>query len=415
MNLKEKNVLVIDPDKFHSDLLGGHMAQLGVPHLRVAMGIVDAINQISASPHSFDLILCGLDMSKMDGLEFLQHLILREFRGAIVLTGEAGGQFLESVRKLGGLHILNMLGAIGRPAGLQDLAKVLGCRLALPRRQEPGATSVLEITAEELDEALEEGGLSLRYQPQFDVRSEAIVGVKSLIRWDHPRFGPISPVGFIAQAEQHGLVDKLAERLLAASMAQAGRWRAEGVFLGMSVGVSAQNLEMSSLPEFLSAMAERFGLPPAYLTLEVNEGQLVKGSAAIAKTLPLLRKKGIGLALEGFGNALASAEQLGGPPFTQLKLSRAYIANARMQPGGTAQLKQDVAQAKKLGMKVVAEGVEAEWHWSLLKEVGCDLAQGNYLAQAMSSAQLVSCLKNWNETTRTIKLAYGQVMCAPVL
>jgi EAL domain-containing protein (putative c-di-GMP-specific phosphodiesterase class I) len=354
-------------------------------------------------------------MSAMDGVEFLQNLILREFDGGIVLMGATGGQFMASVEKLGGLHILRMLGTLNKPVTQQALWKVLGRRIDASKRQKPGAASVLEITAEELGDALDGSGLSLCYQPQVDVRTEAIVGVESLVRWDHPRLGLISPVRFVAEAEHHGLVDKLAERVFAASMAQAARWRAEGIFLNVSVNVSMQNLEVLSLPDFLSAMAERFGLPPACLTLELNESQLVTDPASVLEILSRLRRKGLGLAIEDFGAGHADLEHLSGLPFTELKIGRAFVLNARQKPGAMALLKNTVLLAKKLGLKVVAEGVEAEWHWDLVKSLGCDLAQGYYIAKPMPPAQLVSCLKSWNDITHTIKSAYDQALCAPVM
>jgi len=415
MNPEEQHILIVDNEELAVELLAEQMAQLGFSSVRHAADGSAALKLIDEDPQGFDFILCDLNLPTMDGVELLRHLNQRAFDGGVVLMAEGSAHLLESVESLGRLHALRMLGTLRKPVSVQALWKVLGQHIHVAKRRKPGAASVLEITPDELQNALSLGKLSLYYQPQVDVLTENIVGVESLVRWNHPRLGLVSPVRFIAQAEHLGLIDKLTERVFKAAVAQAAEWRAEGLVLGMSVNVSMQNLQILSLPDALSAMAQRFGLPLDCLTLELNESQLVTNPASVLEILARLRMKGLGLAIDDFGTGYADLEHLSELPFTELKIGRSFIVNAFHKSATMAILKNTVLLAKKLNLKVVAEGVETEQQWELVKAIGCDLAQGYYIAKPMSADRLVACLTHWNETTLTIKTAYDQALQARVV
>ena len=410
MNPEEQNILLVDDDEFAVELLLEQMTQLGFTSIRHAANGADALKLIDENRHFFDFILCDLNMPTMDGIELLRHLTQREFEGGVVLMAEGNAHLLESVESLGRLHALRMLGTLRKPVSVQALWKVLGHHIDLSKKRKPSV--VLEITYDELEKALSLGKLSLYYQPQVDVRTENIVGVESLVRWNHPRLGLVSPVRFIAQAEHLVLIDRLTERVFKAAVAQAAEWRAAGMILDMSVNVSMQNLQILSLPDILADLAERFKLPLDCLTLELNESQLVTNPASALEILARLRMKGLGLAIDDFGTGYADLEHLSELPFTELKIGRSFIVNAFHKTATMAILKSTVALAKKLNLKVVAEGVETEQQWELVKAIGCDLAQGYYIAKPMSADELVACLKHWNETTLTIKTAYDQALRA---
>jgi EAL domain-containing protein (putative c-di-GMP-specific phosphodiesterase class I) len=415
MNPEEQHILIVDDDSLAVELLVEQMAQLGFVSIRHAGDGAAALALIDETPNAFDFLLCDLNMPTMDGVELLRHLTQRQFEGGVVLMAEANGHLLESVESLGRLHALRMLGTLRKPVSGQALWKVLGHHIDLPTRREIGIASVLEITPDELERALGQGKLSLYYQPQVDVLTESIVGVESLVRWNHPRLGLVSPVRFIAQAEHLGLIDRLTERVFMAAIAQAAEWRAAGIALDVSVNVSMQNLQTLSLPDALFALAQRFGLPLDCLTLELNESQLVTNPASVLEILARLRMKGLGLAIDDFGTGYADLEHLSQLPFTELKIGRSFIVNAFHKTAAMAILKNTVSLAKRLGLKVVAEGVETEQQWELVKQIGCDLAQGYYIARPMSADQLVACLTHWNETTHTIKTAYDQALRAQLV
>ena len=410
MNPEEQNVLIVDGDALFAELLAEQVAQLGFASVRHAADAAAALALAEENPGFFDLLLCGLDAPAAGGAELLRQLGRRGFDGGVVLMAEAGGQCLEA-----GLHGPRMLGTLQKPFSAAVLWQVLGQPADAPRRRKQGGACILAITAAELEKALSLGKLSLYYQPQVDVRSEAIVGVEALLRWNHPRLGLVSPVRFIAQAEHLGLIDRLAERVFKAALAQAGQWMDSGLALDLSVNVSMQNLQIVALPEVLAAMAGHFGLPLDCLTLDLNESQLASHPAWAREVLARLRGKGLGLAVDDFGAGLADLQHLAALPFTELKIGRPFIVNASHKPAALALLKKTVAAAKQLRWRVAAKGIENERQWALAKEIGCDLAQGYYLAKPMPAAALAACLRNWNDTTLTIKSAYDQALRARVV
>jgi EAL domain-containing protein (putative c-di-GMP-specific phosphodiesterase class I)/CheY-like chemotaxis protein len=412
MSPNNQTVLIIEADRLFADLLAEQMIQLGFSSIHYAKDGADAINRFEQNRLQFDIVLCGLKPSNEDGVLFLRYLIRRAFTGDLVVMQEAGGEFVWPNDAIESLDALPILGTLQKPTAQQALWKTLQNHADMLRKQ-PGLYSPLDITIEELEAGFENGEMSLHYQPQVDLLTETMVGVESLVRWEHPRLGSISPVRFIAEAEHCGLINTLTERVFAASIAQLALWRAEGLALDLSVNIAIQNLEMTTLPELLLGMAERFGIPAACITLELSENQLVKNPTSVVKTLQRLKAKGFGLAIEGFGSGVLDLEHLDGLPFTELKISRAFVDNARRKGDSMDRLKHTIAFAHRRGLQVVAGGVEADWHWQLARKLGCNKAQGYYIAKPMPPVQLAPSLRAWNETTRSIKSAYGEALCAP--
>ncbi|MFM8331750.1 MAG: EAL domain-containing protein [Candidatus Methylumidiphilus sp.] len=411
MNPAEQNILIIDDDELFVDLLIEQLVQLGFSSIQWAADGNAALRAIDENIHFFDLILCDLEMPGMDGIEILRHLTQRSFAGGVVVVTGAGDHLLSSVEKLGRLHALRMLGALSKPVSGQALWKVISHPIDMSaKKPAPAADAVLEISVKELEAALGHDQFKLYYQPQVDLRTDKIVGVESLLRWNHPRLGPISPMRFVAQAEHLGLIDKLTERVLRVAVAQGAEWRALGLPLNISVNVSMQNLQSLTLPEFLASMTRRLRFPLDCLTLELNESQLVTNPASALEILVRLRLRGMGIAIDDFGTGYADLEHLSELPFTELKIDRFFVANAFKKPSAMEILKTTVDLAKKLNLKVAAEGVETQKQWNLVKEIGCDVAQGYHIAKPMPAEHIQAWLHAWNETTNTIKSAYGMAM-----
>jgi len=234
----------------------------------------------------------------------------------------------------------------------------------------------------ELRRALAEGELEVHYQPQAELVFGRVTGVEALVRWRHPGRGLVPPDEFVPLAESSGLIETLTRHVLDVAVGQVAAWRAKGLSLKVAVNVSVRDLSGTALVSSVRAALERHGVPSHCLLLEVTEGSLFAESHRAATTLRLLDELGVALALDDFGTGWSS---LGHPrrlPVKELKIDRSFVQRMRDDARDRAIVRSVVDLGVGLGMRVVAEGVEDEATWTLLREMGCDEAQGGLLSRA---------------------------------
>jgi EAL domain-containing protein (putative c-di-GMP-specific phosphodiesterase class I)/CheY-like chemotaxis protein len=395
MKPMEQNILIIDDDPFILELMSEIILDLGYAPAQCAANGKAALQLIDAHCTDFDLILCDLEMPEMDGIELMRHLGARGFNGGIVLMTGTNGQILNAVVDLGKVHALRMLGTLTKPVIPATLIRLLEQQTEALAKKTCVAKPLCEITANELEQAFDSDALTLAYQPQVNLRTERAVGVEVLVRWNHPCLGRLFPDQFISLSERYGLIDRLSRRVFELAVAQGAKWRAEGIFLDMSVNLSMQNLMDLSLPDQFFQVARRFGFPLASLTLELTESQLASHPPSALEILARFRMKGMSLSIDDFGTGYANLENLSKFPFTELKIDRSFVSNAHANQIAMEILKTTSALAKKLRLRLVAEGVETRQQWDVVKETGYDLAQGYFIAKPMAADELVEWLKQW--------------------
>lgn len=236
--------------------------------------------------------------------------------------------------------------------------------------------------ANDLAEALRDGGLSLHYQPIYDSASGRGVVFEALARWSAPRRGEVSPAEFVRAAEQFGHIGQLTEWVLASACREAARWKQP---LQVSVNLSPLNLRDASLVPTVARVLKETGLAPSRLVLELTEGSIVDRSEEVASRLAALRALGVGLWLDDFGSGYSNLEYLQHLACDVVKIDRSFLARYEKRQellGGIILL------AHACGLRVAGEGVETTEHRELLGELGCDLLQGFLLARPMPPEQL---------------------------
>ncbi|AEV84199.1 putative signaling protein [Actinoplanes sp. SE50] len=259
-------------------------------------------------------------------------------------------------------------------------------------------------TLEELRTGLDNGELVLHYQPQLDLVSGAVSGVEALVRWDHPTRGLVYPDGFLALAENAGLIGRLTTQVLEMALQQCRDWRAAGLDLTVAVNLSASNLHDPGLPGHVAAALARYGVPPAALHLEVTEEVLMRDAARATETLDQLRAMGIRLAVDDYGTGYSSLAYLHALPVDDLKLDRAFVGHCDTDPRSAAIVKSTVELAHNLGMRLVAEGVENEAVLERLRRWDCDLVQGYHLSRPQAPDRLTP----WLLERQAVLLAVSQ-------
>jgi EAL domain-containing protein (putative c-di-GMP-specific phosphodiesterase class I) len=179
------------------------------------------------------------------------------------------------------------------------------------------------------------------------------------------------------------------------AMRQQARWQADGLHTHMSVNVSMENLRSPGFAGRVGAWLRETHASPADLTLEITESRLMSPSPAPLESLVRLRMERFGLSIDDFGTGHSSLAQLRDVPFTELKIDRGFVHGARHNQIIRPILEGSIGIAKRLGMQSVAEGVETEDDWHLLRDIGCDFAQGWFIARAMPAEEVPGWLASW--------------------
>jgi EAL domain-containing protein (putative c-di-GMP-specific phosphodiesterase class I) len=229
--------------------------------------------------------------------------------------------------------------------------------------------------------------LRVYYQPQIDAKSEDIVGMEALIRWEHPELGMISPAFFIPIAEETGLIIPIGEWVLRRACAECARWQ-KRYRLPLRVGVNLSALQMMqpNLADVVRSACTDSGLDPRSLDLEVTESISMKSVPNLLETLAALRALGCGISIDDFGTGQSSLDYIKRFPADRIKIDQSFVRNIGTDPDDEAIVRATLTMAHSLGRRVVAEGVETEQHHDFLREHGCDELQGYLFCRPLSPA-----------------------------
>jgi diguanylate cyclase (GGDEF)-like protein len=245
----------------------------------------------------------------------------------------------------------------------------------------------LAITGE-LRRAIEQGQLVVHYQPQIDLRHGVVRGAEALVRWRHPRRGFLRPEAFLAAAEQGGLMRSLTRYVLDESLAQLKDWRAAGLEIDLAVNVSGRDLTDARLPEEIATALSRHGVDPSWLELEIMESVLLSDRLRTSRMLERLVDQGVRIAIDDFGIGYSALGQLKNLPLHVLKIDRSFVSSMESDASDAAIVSTTVELARRLGLEVVAEGVESADHLTKLREVGCDIAQGHFFSRPVAARDI---------------------------
>ena len=242
----------------------------------------------------------------------------------------------------------------------------------------------------ELQRAVDEGELVLHFQPKLDLRTQRMVGVEALVRWEHPLRGLLSPDQFIPTAEQAGLIDPLSRWVMRAALVQVNAWRRIGLEIPVAVNLSMRSFRDEQLPDKIRELLEVNQTPAHLLMLEITESSLMVDPPRTLGILNRLREMGIRVAIDDFGTGHSSLAYLKQLPVDEIKIDRSFIQDVATNETDRVIVRCTVDLAHSLGLRVVAEGVEDAVTYALVAELGCDEAQGFYLGPALRGRALTS-------------------------
>ena len=389
------DIFIIDDEKQIADMLEDVVSLSGFK----ASIYTDATVFFSEKKFTDDsVIILDLNMPTMDGIEVIRELSNRNSKAHLILMSGYDLGVLHSAEKLAIAHGLEIIASMMKPMQLDNLLSVLVEHRSKVSNLKPVKTlNTYNPTAGDLAQAIDDNQLLLHFQPQIDLKSGEMVAAEVLVRWLHPEHGLLFPDSFIDLAEKSDLMGPLTSKVLDLAISRISKQQAAGCEIPLSVNVSANNISSLELPEELNNKIKENQLAPRLLTIEVTESALMGELVTSLDILTRIRMKGFALSIDDFGTGFSSLSQLHRVPFNELKVDQSFVFDMGTDPEAKAIVKTCIMLGHELNMRVVAEGVETEETMNMLRNMGCDIAQGYVISKPLSENDF----QRWIETHPT--------------
>ncbi|MCC6472883.1 MAG: EAL domain-containing response regulator [Burkholderiales bacterium] len=385
MDLSKLRFLVAEEQPYQRRCIVRMLYGMGAKSVTEAADSAGTMEVFRSHAHRFDVIVCDLDMPGVGGLEFFSGIERFKDSAAVIFTSGLDPILLESVGARARAQGLVVLGAIQKPLTAQKLVNALeharGAADTAPASMLQSSAGMRQMVA-----VMKGGQLEPWYQPKVSLASGRLTGAETLARWRHPSLGLLDPAGFMPAIETYGLIGALTWCLLEQSARACRAWRDAGLPASVSVKLAPVVLRESDLADRLARRVEFWGLAPQLLVLEVDEAAVMSQRAIVLENLTELRMCGFGLSLDDYGRGFCPGQQISRIPFTELKIDRSLVGGVDLQPQREGMVADLVDAANRFGISTVAEGVETHGEWELLARLGCDSAQGHYVAPPMDLA-----------------------------
>ncbi|MET3999578.1 EAL domain-containing protein [Marinobacterium sp. MBR-109] len=250
-----------------------------------------------------------------------------------------------------------------------------------------------------LHQALEREEFSLVYQPQICLRSGTLLGVEALIRWDSSELGRVAPDDFIPVAEDTGLIESIGAWVLDQSVRDAAGWLAQGLTLKMSVNFSARQFQRTEVADQVLRALHTHQLPADQFVVELTETSFLHSAERTEREICRLRNQGVRIAIDDFGTGYSSLSYIRQMSLDMLKIDRSFISGVRAGSTDARLVHAMIDMSHAMELTVVAEGIETDRDLRVLRELGCDQAQGYHIARPMRAEELVKWARRYQASS----------------
>ncbi|WP_321836446.1 MULTISPECIES: EAL domain-containing response regulator [Pseudomonas] len=343
--------------------------------------------------HAYDLLLCDLLMPIMDGVQLIQKVAALEQPPALALVSAAPRRMLVSAELAAKNLGLSVLGLIAKPVET-DALRHLKARLAVARlNAESACVHTLNIDPRSIELAMNNGQIQAWFQPKISLRNGNILSAEALVRWAHPESGLLLPKDFLSALISLGLEERLLWLMLEQTLQAQRQWRALGRDMPVSINLPTHLLNEHDLVDRLHNYVVNHGTEPSRIVFELMESSTTEELGNYYAGACRLRMMGFGLAQDDFGKGFSSYFNLVSTPFSELKIDRSLVHGCAENESLASALSSLVDLSRKLGLTVVAEGVETRAELDFLRSIECDQAQGFFIGGATSCSNFVADLQ----------------------
>ncbi len=392
---KDLCFLVVEDHEFQRSMMVQMLEDLGAQSVYEAADGFSAMEVLRELDQPFDIIVTDIDMPGMDGMAFIRRLGESKIRASLLITSGLDSSLLVAMETMIAAYGMRLLGTVEKPPSLERFAELIALHWQVKPNPEKEKHGQATFSLEQVMEGLHAEQFEPYYQPKIELKTRRVTGVEALARWRHPSGGIIRPYAFISLLEDAGQISELTWIMLAKSARDCRSWRDAGLDLNVSVNLSVKLLEDPAIADAITWQVTHQGLEPRHMILEITESAAMSSVAHALENLIRLRMKGFGLSLDDYGTGYSSMQQLTRIPFTELKIDQSFVIHAAHQESSRLILESSLEMARKLGIKSVAEGAETIEDWNMLREYGCDLAQGFFIAKPMKSADFPGWVQEW--------------------
>ena len=385
-------ILLIDDDRVVGEIVSA---------LAKAMGLQC---EITRRPEEFferigpdtSLILLDLVMPEMDGIEILRLLGERNCKARIVLMSGINIRVIETAKKLAQSLGLTVVGHLQKPFPIGQLQELLGANIALEKPVDLESEQRIAVRDEDLRRAFDRDEFVIYYQPQINIATGVVTGVEALSRWNHPELGLIFPDNFISRIESLELMDRFCWITAERALNEVKKFSASNGYLPrLAINVSVSSLRDLKFPDILMNLARKYDFPAERIVLEITESGLMEFSLAL-DVLTRLRMRNYQHSIDDFGTAYSMMKQLQNVPAIELKIDKTFVQHMHANHADLVMVEKIIEMGHELDMEVIAEGVETEEQFKMLRERGCDGVQGFLFARALPPLEII----RWLETHR---------------
>ncbi|HEY4265615.1 MAG TPA: EAL domain-containing protein [Micropepsaceae bacterium] len=329
--------------------------------------------------------------SKSGGFELIERLANAPSHPQVIVVTALDAKTVDSIRRLGNAKGLKL--RVFKKDG--DAEELRGFLAKLEKRE-------ARFGIEHLDDAIARQFLHVEYQPKVPLKSGVEeFSVEALCRLKHPQFGNIYPDQFIAMAEKHGLIARLTDSVACQAFRDLNMWRQSGFLVHLALNVSPELLKTPDwCDQFMRRCAE-FQIEPERVTLEITESQSGATLDVALDVLTRLRLKGFTLSIDDFGTGFSSLATLYKLPFSELKIDKSFTFDLQQSEEARALIETTIGMAQRLGLKVVAEGVETEEVFRELRLMGCQHAQGYFISKSIAADKVPQFFVDWNSLMKS--------------
>ncbi len=394
MAVMKLNYLVAEDHDFQRKVLVRILKSVGAGAVHEARDGMGALAILQDPDRPVDIVISDLDMPGMDGMAFVRNLGESGVSVSIILASALDRKLLASIQTMSEAYGINLLGMIEKPITPEKLLPMIALHQTLPNRQRSAPSAVFSL--EEILAGLNNDDFEPFFQPKIEMATRKVAGAESLARWRHPQHGLIAPYAFIPTLEDKGMIDALTNIMVQKTVAFRKTWDTSGIDGTVSVNLSIKSLADVQTADRLIGLVRTHQVEPSNIVMEVTESALATEVGHTLENLARLRMKGFGLSIDDYGTGYSSMQQLVRIAFTELKIDQSFVANAARQDSARVILEASLGMARKLNISAVAEGVETQADWDMLRQLDCDFVQGYFIARPMPAEEYVPWVRAWN-------------------
>ncbi|ELK5319849.1 EAL domain-containing response regulator [Vibrio vulnificus] len=363
-------ILVVDDHPIHLTLMKQQLAKIPNTHVATEQTVASALSTLS--DEHYDFIFCDLDMPHNDGIDLLISLNELKYTGNVALISALDRPIISAVSAMCEHFSFQVLGKISKPYSNNDIQQLLdnAANALKPARK---LRRRIDVSDQEFLFDLANGRVKNYYQPLVDCRTGDVVGYEALARWLHPIHGMLSPALFLPIVERCNLSHELFD-IVTDNAIRDARYINQGQRI--SINADQINIEDGNFSERFIAKCLENQVEPSVFTIEITENTSFSNSVELYKNLAKLRLNGVNVSIDDFGTGHSSLEKLSLLPFNELKIDRSFVSEMEIDSKKQKIVNSICGLAKSLNLKIVAEGVEKQSTWNMLKKYNIDVCQG---------------------------------------